>query len=249
VVVNESDNRVYLRCHDFVAYMDATTGACLGGSQATTGLPGEVGSLVYDASSGKLFSSAECQDNGGYQTIFELDPVNPQYVNGTRDNSQLPGAPAACGYAALQGYGDGQLFVWGGGPLLTIDAATGNVVSSVGFSTSATSFEADPEHDLVRFAFEFYPYDFLSIRKLSDFDHATGDAESSILEVPAYEFYPTIVPAPGSEYSLVIGRNQITRVRRDSAALFDSSRTLGGTVVPTGDHPSAVASMPALTGY
>jgi DNA-binding beta-propeller fold protein YncE len=251
VIVNETDNRLYLQCTYYVAYMDATTGACLGGSRATTGFPENVfiGDMFHDEATGTLFMTPDCEYNYDHRTVYLLDSVVPQFLTGSADSSKLPGAPEVCGTEVFQGTGDGTLYVFGGGYLRNVDAATGNVVSSLGPYLSFESFEADAEHDILRMAYDNWSHDFLAFRNLSDYEFVTGDADTSILSTVDYYSSPTIVPSPGSDYSLIVGTNWITRIRRDSMEFSNHVRTLGGTVVATGDHPSAVASMPALTGY
>ncbi len=252
VVVNEPANRVYLRCSQYVAYMDATTGACLGGSAATTGLFADIASMVFESMTGKLFFNTTCPYSGEYQKIFSLDPVTPQFVGGSAEASKLPGPPTyVCGGDSVRAPGDGNLYAYTGSSFHKIDAATGNTLTSATIPyRPVTSLEVDADHGLVRLHYwNGHPKDFVLYRNISDFDYTGGDFESSRLEVPRFGCCADLVPAPGSDYSLIVNDDIITRVRRDSLGFSDNSRTLGGTIVPTGDHPSAVASMSALTGH
>ncbi|MFN2376414.1 MAG: YncE family protein [Candidatus Binatia bacterium] len=252
MAVSESANRIYINCLEHVAYLDATTGVCLGGSPATTGAPSNISTLTVDDASGVVLASSG-------QGIFRLDPFFPQYDGGTFQDSVLSGSAAKSWYGLLRTDGNGN--VYGGGYFYInsstrIDAfeiATGTQVGQTTIPSAIWALDVDAEFGNARGAFGYLGVTGIGYFRLPDLTPLNGDLDSSFLKSPysVGRWTSTLLTglARGTTDAVVMGRSRAARLRRDTAAFVVDQTSIDGITVSTGRFPSAVATMPPHTLY
>ncbi len=236
IAASDAAQRIYMHCGDYIAYMDAATGACLGGSPVTTGAGGAyLSGLAIDESAGVVLTSSA----GG---IFRLDLTSPQYKNGTLTASTIPGSVDE---PVLRTDGAGRVYSIESYPrkIAAHDIATGALVAQVTSNWEpGGDLDVDLENGIVRVTRQVYPGTYVYYLKLSDLTFLTGVEATSRLRM----LYPSAL-LHGTDDGLLISSQHATRIRRDAVSYAVADPAIGGIVVPTGDYPAGVAVMPAHT--
>jgi DNA-binding beta-propeller fold protein YncE len=251
--VNPALHRLYLKCDFYIAYVDTTTGACLGGSYEQTGTIGSVCDVEIDPASGDVLAGA-CGGGQNGPGVVRLDPLVPAYKNGTLAASTLPGSYNWSAW--YLGVSPDGAFIYAsatdevpGSPetVRIYDGVTGDLVQVFDIPY-VNAFAFDPPHDIVRVVSGSEGVVHL---RMSDHSFVAGNQEASslgLLQVHAlvdrFSWAGVMPTGPAAGSFVMAGGLALTFFDRDEVEYWIPDPVASARELATGDAPSAICALP-----
>jgi DNA-binding beta-propeller fold protein YncE len=237
LAVSPAAARIYLKCEDRIAYMDADTGACLGSTPPFS--PYFACGMAPDPATGRLLAGG-CQNwtfqTNGQGSVLELDATVPQFLGATPADSVL--ASGLFGISSMEvGPLSRRLYIATLRDLVSLDADTGAVLHNASNYRTYRSFEVDEANNLLRVLEEESP---VTVGSRLAYVNATTLAIDAVLSIGS----PYGLATHASGWTTISTASGLVQVDPFAAAYRIPGPALASETYATGPSPTAIVVAP-----